>query len=258
MIIGLLTLAYILFGGGNETFLLNPNLKSNVNKYVTDKNRKTEIDQVIKQVEKNQANFQKQTKKVYDKKLVALNMNRLSTMDDFKQEYDSFYLGLIELQNGFLDSELKIRSLIHPNEWDSIMNKVLKQPAKEKIRKNLIGENKKLHDKLLNVCNKYIPDTAGKKKARVLVDGYENKGDTLADAFLDLNYQYLNTLRPYKVTRQDFEPQRAKMIELRRNYTGYLVNMRFQLMELTPEKEWEGLAKELNNNFTYMGAGASK
>jgi len=30
------------------------------------------------------------------------------------------------------------------------------------------------------------------------------------------------------------------------------------VLKITPEKEWEGLAKELNNNFTYMGAGVSK
>jgi hypothetical protein len=258
MIIGLLALAYVLFGGGNETFLLNPNLKKNVDTYVADKNRKMEIDQIIKQVGKSQASFQKETKKVYDKKLVELNMNRASTSSDFKLEYDSFYIDLKGLQNGYLDSELKMRSIIRLGEWDSIMNKVLQQPDKEKVRKNILGENKKLHDRLLSACEKRIPDSAGKEKAKRLVDGYEVKGDTLAYAFLNLNYRYIETLRPYNVTRQDFEPMRAEMIELRRNFTDYLIDMRFKMMEITPEKEWEGLAKELNNNFTYMGAGISK
>ena len=116
MIIGLLALAYILFGGGNQTFLLNPNMKKNVDTYVTDKNRKNEIFLVIKQVEKNEENFEKQTKKVVDKKLVDLNMNRASAMADFSAEYKIFYDSLQSLQNTYLDAELKIRSYIHPNE----------------------------------------------------------------------------------------------------------------------------------------------
>jgi hypothetical protein len=258
MIIGLLTLAYLIFGGGNETFLLNPNLKKNVNAYVADKNRKMEIDSIIKKVGKSQESFLKQTKKVYQKKLIDLNMSRTSTAADFIMEYDKFYEDLKGLQNGYLDSEIKIRSLIRPSEWDSIMNKVLQQPDKEKVRKSMLGEIKKYHDKLLNACKKYIPDAAGQEKVNILVDEYEVRGDTLAVSFLNLNYRYLVLMRPYHVTRQDFEPRRAEMIELRRNFSNYLVDMRFKLMAITPEKEWEGLAKELNNNFRYMGAGVSK
>ena len=42
-----------------------------------------------------------------------------------------------------------IRSLIKPNEWDSIINKVLVTPEKGKAKKQLASENKKLHDKLI-------------------------------------------------------------------------------------------------------------
>jgi len=34
--------------------------------------------------------------------------------------------------------------------------------------------------------------------------------------------------------------------------------MRFKLLAITPEKEWEGLAKELNNNFKFIDAGFSE
>jgi hypothetical protein len=153
MIIGLLTLAYLIFGGGSQTFLLNPELKKDVAIYVSDKNRKTEIYQLIKEVGKNQENFEKQTKKVFNKKLVALNMNRVSTTADFLQEYDKFYDSLKGLQNVFLGSEIKIRTLILPNEWDSIMNKVLKQPDPVKARKNLHEQNLKLTSYLQRVIN---------------------------------------------------------------------------------------------------------
>jgi hypothetical protein len=257
MIVGLLALYFILFGGGHETFLLDPNFEKAVNVYVKDKDRKTEIDKIVKQAEKSEENFQKQAKKVYDKKLVELNMNRASVPQDFKREYDSFYLGLKELNSGLLTSELKVRSLIHPNEWDSIMNKAVKQPDEVKVRKSILMQNQKLQDRLILACNKYIQDSAGRAKARIILGEYEIKGDNLADAFLKLNFKYLKSLRPYQVTRQDFDAMRTKMLDLRRNYTDYLVDMRFKLMAITPEKNWNDLAKELNSCFTYLGPGVS-
>jgi hypothetical protein len=257
MIIGLLALYFIVFGGGHETFLLDPNFEKAVSIYVKDKDRKSEIDKIVKQVEKNEEAFQKQTKKVYDKKLVDLNMNFGSTPGDFNLEYDSFYVGLTELVNGLLTSELKVRSLIHPSEWDSIINKSIRQPDEMKVRKAILAQNEHLQDQLIIACNKYITDSAGRSKVRIILGDYEIRGDNLSEAFLELNFQYLKALRPYQVTRQDFEPMRTKMIGLRRSYTNYLVEMRFKLKALTPEKNWKGLAKELNNSFTYLGPGVS-
>jgi hypothetical protein len=82
--------------------------------------------------------------------------------------------------------------------------------------------------------------------------------DSVIAAFLNLNYKYMKAVRPYKVSRSDFEPLRSNMIELRRSYTNYLVDMRFKLKAITPQKQWNVLAKELNNNFVYIGAGISK
>jgi hypothetical protein len=258
MLIGLLTLYFIVFGRGHETFLLNPNLEKNVGVYVKDKDRRTQIDQTIKQVEKSEEAFQKKAKDVYDKKLKELNLNRNSTAPEFSQQYSLLYQDLGSLQSSYVDAEIKIRTFIRSNEWDSIMNKVLKQPDNAKARKSLMEENKKLHDKLLETCNKRITDAAGRAKAKTLVDEYMVKGDSLASAFLDLNYKYLKAVRPYKVTPQDFLTIRNTMIGLRKNYSAYLVSMRFKLLAIVPEKEWEGLAKELNDNFDYLGPGISR
>jgi hypothetical protein len=255
MIIGLLTLAYLLFGRGHETFLLNPNLEKSVSVYVKDKQRKDEIDQVIKQVEKAEAAFQKKMKDVYAKKLVQLNLNRASTTADFIQEYNAFYGDLSTLQNSYVASELKIRTYMKPNEWDSIVSKALKQPDNVKARKSLTEENNKMHVHLLTTCNKYITDPTNKKKAKMLVDDFQLKVDTVASAFLDLNYHYLKAVRPYEVTAADFAPLRDKMIELRKSYSDYVVKMRFNLLVITPEKDWESLAKELNGVFSDVAVG---
>jgi len=250
MIIGLLTLAYLLFGKGHETFLLNPNIEKSVSIYVKDKQRKNEIDSVIKKVEKTEEAFQKKVKDVYRKKLVQLNMNHASTPAEFTREYDAFYTDLSAMQKSYVESEIRIRTFIKPAEWDSIMNKALKQPDNLKARKSVAAENKKLHDHLLAATNKYITDPANQKKAKVLVDGYQVKVDTIANAFLDLNYRYLKDIRPYQVTASGFTKARDEMTGLRKSYSDYIVSMRFQLLALTPEKNWEALAKELNSIFS--------
>ena len=257
MLIGLL-IAYLFFGGGHETFLLNPELKKDVSIYVVDKGRRSEIDSLIKSVEKKEGAFQKKIKKDYEKKLDDLNKNRASTSDEFNSEYDLFYMELKALQNQYIQSELDLRTLIKSEEWEKIMDKVLQQPDNEKIRKRSMEENKKMHDKLLSVCNKHIPDSSGKQQAKALVFENEKIGDSVNKAFLDLNYQNLKAVRPYNATRKDFEPIRQKMLKLRRSYTNDLVDLRFKLLDITPEKEWKQLAKELSDQFNYLGAGLSK
>ena len=257
MLIGLL-IAYLFFGGGHETFLLNPELKKDVSIYVVDKGRRNEIDSLIKSVEKKEETFQKQIKKEYEKKLDVLNMSRASTRDEFNSEYDLFYMGLKTLQNDYIQSELDLRTVIKPEEWEKIMDKVLRQPENEKIRKRSMAENKKMHDNLISVCNKHIPDASGKQQAKTLVVENEKIGDSVNNAFLELNYQNLKAVRPYNAKRQDFDPIRQKMLKLRWSYTNDLVDLRFKLLAITPEKEWKGLAKELSDQFNYMGAGLSK
>ena len=257
MLISLL-IAYLFLSGGHETFLLNPNMTKNVSVFVKDKTRRDKIDKIIKAVGKNQEIFEKKTIKVYEKKLVALNMDPSAKMISFQTTYDSFYLALKNLQESYIDSELVIKSLIKPNEWDSIMSRVLVAPAKDKAKKEVAKQNQSLHERLLKACNKAISNSADQKKAKHYVDEYKTKGDTLAAAFLDLNYKYLANIRPYSATRNDFEQARIKMIQLRRNYTDWLVTMRFRLIAITPKSKWEDLAKELNDSFTYMGAGLSK
>ena len=87
MIIGLLALYFIFFGGGHETFLLDPNFQKSANIYVKDKDRRSEIDKLVKEVAKSEENFQKEAKKTYDKKFEALNMDHASTPAEFKQQY---------------------------------------------------------------------------------------------------------------------------------------------------------------------------
>src|ERR1700740_2866154 len=176
MLIGLFTLLFIILGGGHHSFLLNPEMKKDVGTYINDKDRKKEIDSLIKDIEKKEEHFQKEVKKGYEEKLDELNMDMGSTRSQFSTEYQKFYGDLGKLQGEYITMDMKARSLIKPDEWEKIMSKVLQAPDKEKVRKKLLEETKKMGDKLLKDCAKHIPDQAGKNKAKTIVDAYEKKG----------------------------------------------------------------------------------
>jgi hypothetical protein len=210
-----LTLAFLLFGKGHETILLDPNMQKSMNLYVKDKERKTELDNIIKQVSRTQEAFQKKMKDLYAKKLVGLNKSSSSVPGDFLLEYDQFYQDARVEMNSYIDAEMKFRSITKENEWDSIMNKALKQPDNAKLKKNLTAESNKYYQHLLETPNKYIPDAAGKTTAKGLLDGFKTKLDSVADAFLNLNYKYLEALRPYHAARPVFQQLRDNMITRR-------------------------------------------
>ena|GEM_PF-4148310 len=62
----------------------------------------------------------------------------------------------------------------------------------------------------------------------------------------------LNETRELLIGRQNADNVTPFILDFTDLRKGHVV------LKITPEKEWEGLAKELNNNFTYMGAGVSK
>jgi hypothetical protein len=62
-------------------------------------------------------------------------------------------------------------------------------------------------------------------------------------------------IRPNQVSAADFKTLRTKMIELHKGYSDCIVNMRFKLLAITPELNWEGLAKELNGIFPDVAVG---
>ena len=250
MIIGLTALIIYLFGGGQEMFFLNPEIKKNVRTYVADKKRKEEINAIIKQTETAQKNFLKKKKKYYAEKSSELNLNYSSQREDFEKLFDEYFDERKKLQSTYIDNEMKIRSLIKEDEWTKIVGQVLVEPDNKKSLNTYMKTSEKLFGGILNTCEKTMADAGALKEAQRLVKEQKAEVDHFVDEFVNLNYKKLEPLRNLNATRSDFESAATETNELRRKILSHLIDLRFKLAGLTSAQEWKKLGKALDKLFT--------
>lgn len=248
MLIGIATLLMLLFGGGQDTFMLNPYLKKQIKTHVGDKDRRSGIDELIKQVKKDQAAFLKERKKTI-KALTELNSDYKTTVSQFETLFDEYYDRRVALQNTYLDREMKIRELITEGEWDKIMTSVLEQPDKEKARRRVLEKNEKMYAGLAGTCEKTMTNKDTLAKAKEIIDRHRKVTESFIEEFLDLGYRNLEPIRKYNATRADFELIRKQMSDHHRKYLTSVIELRFDLVSLASEKEWWSIGKELNSAF---------
>ena len=254
MVAGLTALLIILFfGGGIDTVLLNPDMKKNVKTYVLDKEREKKILLILKETEKSQKQFHKNTKKESLKNFKDLNLNYDSKSEDFTSVLNSYFSDLESLQKSYLDNELEVRSIIEKAEWDNIMEKVMQEPDKDKAKRTFEKMSNQTHDALIKTCNELISDESEREKASKLLEEYKSNINALADKLLSLNYKSQSTIRTYSSPREDFEVVQIDILKRRKEFMNYVVDMRFQLKELVPEHNWTVMAKKLNKSLEKAG-----
>lgn len=254
MLIGLAALIISLLAG-QDSFLLNPSLKKQVKIYVEDKHRRSEIDHLIKQVEKDQKIFLRERKKSV-KKLTGLNSDFNSTRIQFETLLTEYHDQRVALQHKYLDKEFEIRKLIKKDEWDLIMTAVIGKPDKDKTRQKILENNNKLYDKLTKACERNIMNNDSLTRAKVILEQHRSLTEVFTTEFLDLGYKHLNPIRNYDATREDFEQIREQMSNNHKNYISSIIDLRFDLVSLVSEKEWKGISGELNSAFKKGKGGA--
>ena len=252
MLAGLLV-AILLFFSGHETVMLNPEMGKSIKKTVQDKEREQQINQVLKEIKQDQKLFIKETQKPGLKELENLNLDHNSTRENFDGLLNTYYTELEELQNKYLDNELKVRSLLMEDEWTRIMDQVVQQPDKEKDMKEIRKQADHMHSNLLKSVESNITEPVNLEKARALLDEYESRSAKIAEELLHLTYNQHETIRSYDASRDNFESLRSEILASRKEYMAFVVDMRFQLKDLTPEANWEKVAKAINKNLEKAG-----
>lgn len=247
MVAGIVALlAIIFFGGGYNTILLNPDMEKAVKTYVADNEKAKEVKHIIKQTGKSQKSFTKESKKGPIKLFEELNLDYLAEREDFQIVFDQFFNGLAELQKENLDSELKVRSLITEEEWDKIMTEVVKIPEKNKAKKQIEKLGEQLKSNLIKACETTINDSVKLKYAIKLADEYQSRSLSLAEDLMNLGYKNHESIRKYNTPREDFETLALEVLNHRKSYMNYIIDLRFQLKEYISAEAWADLAKALN------------
>jgi hypothetical protein len=251
MLIGLTALVMMLFfGGGQETYFLNPDIQKSVKTYVADKHRKSEIKNLIKEIEKDQKSFLKKRNKYYNKKASELNLDYHAKRSDFDKLFSEYFEDRQKMMNSYWDKESKIRSLFVEAEWNQMIEQVLEKPDKEKARKGFTKASEKIFGDLAAVCKKQITKASGQEAALQAVKVQQETVNRIIDEYLNQNYKHLELLRNLTATKDDFEQATKSLNQLRKEILKGVSDMRFEIIANTTEAEWKRVAKEIDKLFT--------
>ena len=239
MIIGIATLIMMLFGAGNQEIFFMDKLDQGIKKYVTDKDRKKELQSILKEhtavVKEFQKNYERRAKLMKEKDLDK-NTSDQWYMDFFNASLEERK----ELQENAINTRLLLVKKITDEEWDYILSmsaetaiQVEEKKQKEEMKQ---GADRFLKDMSSLISNTITNDTKSNKIIDELsnlvkwwdqvVDVYEefdvNRSELLAnknatrDQYLEatkevnlqrrkLNESYISFLRVLKVNTDDTE-----------------------------------------------------
>jgi len=236
----------MLFSGNSHTTLfLTPNLKKNVKTYVVDKERQKEIFSIMKDSKKRQKQFVKIRKK-YIKESTKLNTDRSTTREQYNEIMPEYFEARQEIHAFSISNEMAMKNITTEEEWNNIVNAVLKAPSKSKVKDKATSSNNKNFNRIIQACEKIITDKNRKDKALQAIDSYRNKVDETLPFFIEWSYKDWESIRDYDAKKEDYEAIDSQLQELRNELWIAFLDTRFQLLENTNEMEWKQIIKDFN------------
>ena len=246
MIVGLITLFAVLFGGGAEVFFIDE-INKGVKKSVVDKERKDEILSVLKEGEQKIKEFKKEAAK-------SANELKRSNYDRFLEGayFINFFADRISsygaLQLELVEVRLKTQSLINDDEWAQIMTSSSKAQFKqdEKIRKQEAKEKstdvyRKLEKAINTISNQ---ETRGKILASL--NDYRKSYDAFLDSYENLNVNESATIANRNATREDLIKFGKDINGLREEMIESYLKLFFSIRENATVDSYKSIIKELN------------
>ena len=245
MLIGIAAIIIaIIFGGGQETFFLTPQLKKNVKTYVVEKERQKEIFVIMKESEKKQKAFTK-TRKTYIKEYSQLTLDRSSTLEDHKKLIKAYYEERQEIVVYSIEQEMAVKKLSTEEEWGNIMNAVLTKTTKDKARDKMQNTMDKAFAGVIQSCNEHVSNRDNRDSAVAAVQKLRNKVDELIPSLADLGYENVETIRDYNASKAAYEKISSENHQMRKEIDDLFLDFRFELLEMTTEDEWNLLMKDI-------------
>jgi hypothetical protein len=155
----------------------------------------------------------------------------------------------MNIQSSYWTRDSRIRTIFKEDEWNGMMTAVLEKPDKDKARKGFNKESDKLFEGIINSCKKNIQDEGKRLSAVNAVEGAQMEVNAFVEAYLNQDYDHLETLRSKNASKEDFDKAASQINALRKGVLTHLIDMRFQVISNTTEDEWGKISKELDQLF---------
>ena len=248
IIAGLTILIGLLFGGGNISAFLIEDLPKEIKHNVDDKEKQKEILAVLKEFDKEFKKAQKEIDKS-KKELKKLNLERTSSEESIRAEFDKVTDIWKKLQTDGIEKRIQVTSMLTEDEWEKIVaGSVSELDKKEQKSQDKIFEDfEKELNKTKKEIKKSIPDVAKANKIEDAFLAFSNEIKAYITANMDRTLRNYETFRNLNATKDELEEALSNVENSREKVFDGIINLHFELVELTTDDEWKSLAKAVND-----------
>ena len=237
-----------MLGFGSEDVFYLDKIDKGVKKYVTDKDRKKELQVELKTYSKAVEQFGKITKshlKELKKKNIDNNTSKQWYVDFFGQRMEERR----ELQALFITERFNLQQKITDDEWAEIMkmatDEASKVEAKEQ-KKEMKQKDKNFFESQEKVMNEEILDQDKRSKVLEALKVYEEKYDETHNTYEHINANETDFLTDKNATKEDMQKFADALNKLNiKMYQAYL-DFFMILKENTNDEEWASIIKVFN------------
>ena len=253
MLIALFAFLFGLITHGPEQVFIAPDVQKNVKKYVEKKERRDEINAVLKDGKKEIASFKKE-----QEKLAKMIQKEILSKSSSRSKVESLLDSSLEIrkghQNSYVEMRLKIQEVFSQEEWDKVIknavypsdkDSIREEKATEKTKKAYINEANKIK---VNI-QKVIVDQDKRERSVAAYETFRDEYSGLIDMRTELNYKNLEVLRNKQASKEQLEAFYTKQNETRERLYSSFNDFFSSLKENTTDDEWKRLKKEIAKIF---------
>lgn len=239
----------LIFSGGSQSVLLNPDFKKHTRKYVENPQNKKLILSHIKTYEKEGKAFMKKEKKMV-KQMEQLNSERTTTEDEFRKLFTNAMTYYKQIQQTGLASRLEIQQLLTEQEGKQIIKASVESWKKsDKKREKLIIKLTQRFEKLNSKINKQVQDETRQGQAIEIVDKFRNTLIDIKREYDKFNLMDNPILKKHDASKSELQTLLDLKNELRWQFYNAYIETHEKLVKVTTEEEWDKVIKSVNGIF---------
>lgn len=242
MIVGTITLLTILFFGGIQEYFLLDKLEKGVKTHIEDKDRRKEILVDLKEAKKFIKEF---------------NKSRNSNLNSFKKQFMEKGISKAELenynqhvqeetfnfQNSIIDRRLSVVKKFSTDEWENIISNST-SAAEQRLNK----EAKKAKDtyaSLDKVIEKTISEKEKADKIMEIMEEFKGASQKFDSKMSSVNTKENSIVNKQNATKTELMEIASDVNKIREDAFYSLIDLRYQIEQITTDTEWNKIIKEL-------------
>ena len=227
----------------SESVFLDPKAKKDVKKYVSDEGRKKEILDLMSQY-KEAFTVRRSIEKQMERKFEELYSVRGTSMQAFQSVISVHSRTSAEKQDLYVDSMLKLKSLVTDKEWDQLLFNIDK--SAEAYLNNLdktIKKYKKLNTEISTGLEGVIENQESREKAVAIMSEADSIEMRILNDLRVFTHKDWQLLRDRNATEEAYGEALGEYNDLWQDYIDLYLDSYSRLSNVTTDKEWKVIKK---------------